>query len=289
MTNAHQVTTYKIIGPIVLSALSLFLTFHLLQPVALLLDPTFSLLANRSVGKIAFTIMVLVHIVVLLTTVSRSFMQSFVATNFSFIYSRKWLAPFFSFFIGFFCLHSFLLWSIHLFTPAIVFVPQALVLFPTKIGSLLWGFVATFFLAWTEETIFRGMLFTYFNQQFSTLSSTLLASFIFSLAHNLTNPLALLTHDWTLGVGLFLLGFFLNTVFAITKKLYIGMGIHAGLVFVKVFIRRIPCVVYSASFPWWFNSDLRQSLVIHMLFLVISIVLWIIFRKTLTRDVAHTE
>jgi hypothetical protein len=51
----------KNIGPILLSALSIFMSFFIIQPIALYLDPTFSLFANRGIGKIGITVLVLAH------------------------------------------------------------------------------------------------------------------------------------------------------------------------------------------------------------------------------------
>ena len=138
--------------------------------------------------------------------------------------------------------------------------------------KLLWGFFVVFMLAWTEETIFRGISYQYIAQQFSKITSIFIASLIFMLAHDLYNPLNLITKNWKLGLGLFLLGFLLNTIFVITGKLYAGMGIHAGLVFVKVVLRRARFIIIPISgLPFWANSDLRQSLLIHILFLILII------------------
>jgi membrane protease YdiL (CAAX protease family) len=126
-------------------------------------------------------------------------------------------------------------------------------------------------LAWTEELIFRGTIFPYFEQFYSTIPSIVLTSLIFMLVHNLKNPLMLLSCDWKLGLGLFLLGVLLNQIFVITRKLYAGMGVHAGLVFVKVVLRRIP---FLSSVP-----DLRQSYLVHILFLFTIVTLFFVYRK----------
>lgn len=283
-SKAVQIATRfsDVMGPIILSALSLFISFCLLQPLALWLDPSFSLLANRGVGKIAFTIMVLLHIILLLATTSKKLLKSFLETNLYFVRSTSWLAPFFLYFFIFAGLHALMLAALWL--PGIVyFVPEALHLIPSKLGNLGLAFIATFFLAWTEEAIFRGALFTVLRQKLAPLTSIILTSLIFSLAHDLTNPLTLVTTDWKLGLGLFLLGMFLNLLFFLSDKLYIGMGAHAGLVFVKVFLRRIPFVSYAPELPWWFDIDLRQSLLTHVLFLTIIAILLIVFRSRFTQ------
>lgn len=104
------------------------------------------------------------------------------------------------------------------------------------------------------------------------------------LAHDLTNPLNLVTVHWHLGLGLFLLGFFLNLLFFLSGRLAVSMGAHAGLVFVKVFLRRIPLVSYAAVVPWWFDPDLRQSPAVHALFIVSIIIITIMHWQKLTHS-----
>ena len=269
-------------GPIILSAFSLFISFILLQPIACWLDPTFNLLANRGTGKIAFTVLVLLHIGLLITTTSNKFLKTIAQTNVYFLCNTRWIPLFLKYFAVFCGLHAFLLLMLSA-TPFVQLDLTASTLILHKVGNLAWGFIATFFLAWTEEFIFRGTLFTFFNQHLSTLGSVFVTSAIFSLVHNVTNPLALVTTDWKLGLGLFLLGVVLNLFFVRTKTLATGMGVHAGLVFVKVFLRRIPMLNYAAVLPWWLDIDLRQSPLVHLLFLLLILYL-LITTKNLSKQ-----
>jgi len=54
------------------------------------------------------------------------------------------------------------------------------------------------------------------------------------------------------------------------------MGAHAGLVYIKVLLRRIPLITIPTAIPWWFSPDLRQSIIIHILFAlaIVGIMLW---------------
>jgi membrane protease YdiL (CAAX protease family) len=153
----------------------------------------------------------------------------------------------------------------------------------TIIFSILFGFIATFFLAWTEELIFRGTLYQMFAQNMCPFYASAAASFIFMLAHDLSNPLNLITINWKLGLGLFLLGWLINIIFILTGKLYTGMGAHAGLVFVKVILRRIKIVAFlpATQLPFWVNADLRQSVLIHIFFALIIIILILLNRQKL--------
>ncbi|MFH0898393.1 MAG: type II CAAX endopeptidase family protein [bacterium] len=267
---------WKSLGPILLSALSLFVSSLVIQSIGQAIDPTFSLCSNRGLGKITLTVLVMLHIIALLFFQSRTLIKAWLETNFLFFKSTRWLKTFFLYFIAGFSLHALLLALC--FGVGVVEYNQNLPVFKiTLLARLAFGLVATFFLAWTEELIFRGTLYPFFAQHLPCLTSTLLTSIIFVFAHTISGTLTL-----PLGIGLFLLGFSLNIVFITTGKLYAGMGIHAGLVFVKVVLRRIPLFQGQTpdQWPWWFAQDLRQAPLIHILFLlVILILLWRYRRK----------
>lgn len=276
----HRVTKLvDVLGPILLSALSLWICFLLIQPIALALDPSYTLLANRSIGKIAFTLIVLIHILLLAAAKPHRWWQQFMHTNVYFLASTHFIKPFFSMFFLFFAGHTLLLLTLTT-TPYATCSLPSLSLVLHKLPNLLFGFVATFFLALTEEAIFRGTLIPLFSHAMSRLGGILLSALIFMLAHNLTAPWELVTTDWALGLGLFLLGTILAQLYTITDTLYMGMGAHAGLVFVKVFLRRIPCIAYTQPLPWWLHPDLRQSPLVHGLFFVlICLLFWITKRN----------
>ncbi len=280
MTSAIAQRIWNSIGPILLSALSIFLSFLLIQPIAIFFDPSYTLLANRGLGKIAFTVLVIVHILLLLTFQTKNFLRRWFQTNVLFLKSTQWLKTFSCFFISFCFLHTLFLFICY-GLGAISYVAPSVKSINSLIFKMGLGFIATFFLAWTEELIFRGTLYPFFEKTFSVFTSMFLTSFIFMLAHDLTNPFNLISRDWKLGLGLFLLGFLLNQLFVLNKNLYAGMGAHAGLVFVKVFLRRLPLVGYfdEAQWPWWFAKDLRQAHLVHILFFLIIIILLLIMSK----------
>lgn len=269
----------KAFGPIILSALSLTITFNILQPFACLLDPSFNLLSSRSVGKIAFTTMAILQIILFLVMLSSKFLRNFLKTNVYFFSEKGFLKKFFKFFILFFSLHVLLLFLFYLFDFANYNQFWGSFNFSLFV-RIIFGFIVTFFLAWTEELIFRGTLFPYFEQTLSTFSSLCITSLMFMFVHDMRNPFNLITQNWQLGLGLFLLGFLLNLIFIETRKLYTGMGAHAGLVFVKVILRRMPILIFlpMANTPFWVNRDLRMSNLVHITF-IIAIILMIIRNK----------
>lgn len=275
MNNKH----WQCIGPITLSALSLLLSFFILQPLALFLDPTFNLLASRGIGKVAFVSMAIYQILLLLAVLPSEFLQRFFKRNLFFFKEKRWFSRFSLFFTLFFFLHACLLLIFYL-TGYVSYNPSWGIFNAKLVAKTLFGLFVVFMLAWTEELIFRGTIYPYLKQYYKTLSSLFLTSLIFMLVHNLRNPLTLLTTEWKLGLGLFLLGVLLNQIFVITKKLYTGMGAHAGLVFVKVILRRAPFLYFIPAHQMWlFSKDLRQSHLVHLLFAIVIISLFTKYRK----------
>jgi membrane protease YdiL (CAAX protease family) len=270
---------WKSAGPIFLSVLSLFLSFSLLQPFALWLDPEWTLRASRGLGKVAFVVMVIYQVLLLLSIQSRGFLQKFFKTNLFFFAERGWFTRYLKYFVGFFILHMIMILGLYA-TGYVFFDPHWGSWSISLLFRLFFGFFVAFLLAWTEELIFRGTLFPYFEKTFSTFTSLLITSFIFMFAHDVGAPWNMVTKNLSTGIGLFLLGFMLNVVFAITRKLYVGMGIHSGLVAVKVFFRRIPVLIFISPTLWgfWVHSDLRQSPLTHGLFLLVIVILLLRYR-----------
>ena len=257
-------TLFRVLGPVVLSAFSILCVCLLINPIACALDPSFHLLANRGLGKVTLSIIVIFHIFLLACFAKNTFFQKFLDTNIRFFKKTSWLKDFFLFFTTFSLLHVLFLTCL-VIGGFVDYTPVGWARLPSMVGNLLWGFIVTFFLAWSEEVIFRGTLYLYLEQTLRPFYSVILTSFVFMLVHNLSNPLVFFGSEWRLGLGLFLLGMLLNLIFTATNKLYTGMGAHAGLVYIKVALRRLPLLAYPAL-PFWLSVDLRQSLIVHALF-----------------------
>lgn len=265
---------WLITGPIILSALSILLTSIFLQITIKYFCPSFNLLANKGLGKIIFTTLVILQITLFIALHSKQFFKNFLETNLYFFKKKDFIKIFFKYFFIFLLLHSFILF---------IFYIAGFVIYNPNWGSFnfrliyqtLFGFIATFFLAWTEELIFRGTIFPYLNKNFNLITSVLITNLIFMFVHDLHNPLNLITKNWQLGLGLFLLGVILNLIFILTNKLYANMGAHAGLVFVKVILRRARFILFlpASDLPFWINQDLRYSYLTHILFLITIIIL----------------
>jgi membrane protease YdiL (CAAX protease family) len=261
-------------GPIVLSVLSLLLTSLIIQWFGRLLDPSFHLLANKGLGKFTFSFLVLVQLFLFLSVTLTKNFEQFLRTCIFFYRDRHWFSTYLKWFCGAFAAHAFLLVCLY-FSGYVLYNPIWSLLTPARVMQIFFAFGVTFLLAWSEELIFRGMLYSYFKQHLSPLHSIFVTSLIFMFVHDIPNPLNLITRHWKLGLGLFLLGVLLNLLFELTGKIYVGMGVHAGLVSVKVLLRRLPLIAFlpKEALPVLIRSDLRSSLLVHACFLAIIIFL----------------
>jgi len=250
-------------GPIIVSALSFIISFSLIHNLALLLHPSFSLFALNGVGKIAVMTAALVQALCLVAIQPKSLFMFFR-------HAATW--PFYSScmrtflqYAGSFALLHLIVLGGYFFTGHASFNAYAIPQLLTRWPLVLLCVIGTFFLAWAEELLFRGLIYPYFRQHYSMMTSAIIASTIFMLLHDLHNPLSLVTYQWQLGLGLFLLGLFLNLVMVWQKSIAAGAGVHAGLVVVKAILRKIHILPLAAGSPYLFPIDLRQSLFVHLL------------------------
>jgi len=129
-------------------------------------------------------------------------------------------------------------------------------------------------LATTEETIFRGFIMRYLRWKATpavTLSALLAASVIFSLSHLIALLGSVDQPDYLpLLFGLFLLGFLLGTVYLVTGSLSCSIGMHAGLLGFKVFLRRTDLLVQQDN---WLTggADLRTGPAMWVLLLLAAL------------------
>ncbi len=267
MRRVVTIQIWKAVGPILLSALAIFIDYLLLQVLANKLEIGLNLLSSRGLGKIIFTSLVFYQMLLLLSTYPYSFMQKLKKTILFFSEPRWFLS--YLLFLLIFCLLHFS------FLEGLILTGYAhyakVTITNTVFLNILWGFIVVFLLAWTEEAIFRGFIYQQINQYCNPIPAILLTSLIFMLSHDFAMPTNLLTKNWQLGVGLFSFGILLNTIYVATNKLYCSMGAHAGIVFMKVILRKARFIIISTTnLPFWLNVDLRQSILVHLLFLFVA-------------------
>jgi len=191
---------------------------------------------------------------------------------FSWPFSMAQLKIFFSFLVVFSIAHSTALLAYWFSGYAEIQYKNALeTVLSARWYHLLLSLIAPATLAWAEEFIFRGVTFSYLRTRMNFLNSLLISSFIFMIVHDLNNPLNLLTRDWQLGLGLFLLGVFLTTIMERSGTIAASAGAHAGLVLIKVVLRKFPIIIVTGNSLFLFPADLRMSLITHAALLGASI------------------
>ena len=127
-------------------------------------------------------------------------------------------------------------------------------------------------LATCEELIFRGFLLRYLRWNATlpvTIAAVVASSVIFSLSHIIADPSGEVGPP--LLFGLFLLGLLLGATYVATGSLACSIGVHAGLLGSKVFLRNTNILELDAT-AWWLDSaDLRMTPLVWVLFALMTI------------------
>lgn len=274
----------KIVRPIVVSALLLFGAATVLQYGIAAIIPSFNILASKDLGKIIFTLLVFGALGIFVYQQPTAFRKDWVERNFLFLSNRRGVKIFGRCFVLFFALHALLLGMCY-WAGVVSFLTVENIHIIHLLGKIIFGFGATFMLAFTEEIMFRGTIYPYLAQWLRPLTAVLFTSLAFMIVHFLPNPVVQLAQDWPIAIGLFLLGFMLNLIFIKAGTMYANMGTHAGLVFVKVILRKIRFIAFAplTALPWFLHSDLRQAPLVHLLFGLIIIGLCINMKRLLLK------
>ncbi len=266
----YKSSTYikQAVGPLFLTALS-FLLFSWGADVAgkFFISPNWNILASRGFAKILFTLISLSHLGFFLFLDGRTSFPFFARRNMIFYFPPSWFSRYMRWWTIFFSLHLLvLLFFIVLGDASLNYNFITSRTFPFLFCYFLGGCLATFFLALTEEIIFRGSIFPYVRQYASPLTALFITSFIFSACHGLPRPDLFLWNEPQVAIGLFLFGCLLNAIYLCMGRLYYSMAAHAGMVSVKVLMRKIPFITFSSTSHWWVHPDGRQAFIIHILF-----------------------
>jgi membrane protease YdiL (CAAX protease family) len=135
-------------------------------------------------------------------------------------------------------------------------------------------------LATTEEILFRVFLMRYLRWNTTplvTIGAVVFSSAVFAASHNLTDPLAWFTPEqFPLFVGLFLLGVLLCVAYLVTGSFWCAVGIHAGLLGSKVFLRKTQLLEVNHG-AWWLgeSADLRMAPTVWLIFAGMALVLYL--------------
>jgi membrane protease YdiL (CAAX protease family) len=259
------------LGPIFIAALFLLLNFYAVQALIDYYVLGINLLSEKNLGKIIFSLMVMLTIDLFLRFQNKKYLSHFYQTVFGIF---RWRS------ITIFGFYFFLFFLFHLATITL-FVGMGHAQFIACLDGLtssfflkaVWGFVATFFLVWSEEAIFRVALFNHFHRFLKTIPAMIITSLCFMAAHGLVNPYHFFVHEWRIAIGLFLFGLMLNSIYVKTGNVMANMGAHAGVVFVKVLQRRLFFVQFLPHIQsfWLIDADLRQSVLACIFFFLITL------------------
>lgn len=144
-----------------------------------------------------------------------------------------------------------------------------------------WGFeriVTAFFVAFsafgiatTEEILFRGFFFQTLLKDLPKWPAIIITSILFVLFHDLAN----VSSFWTvpdkmmLAGGLFCLSVLLCFAYLKSGSLFLPIAIHSGLVFGKVFFRKMKMIeiLDFNSYLFAIDGDARRGIVAWLLFL----------------------
>lgn len=150
------------------------------------------------------------------------------------------------------------------------------------------GLLVVLVLATTEEIIFRGFLMRYLRWN-TTVPVTILAvvasSVIFSVTHLIALPGPYFTaHYAALLFGLFLLGTLLAVTYLSTGSIALAIGVHAGLLGFKVFLRKTNLVEVAPE-AWWLNesTDIRVSPVAWGVLVAMTLVIFLLRQRLYRR------
>ncbi len=135
-----------------------------------------------------------------------------------------------------------------------------------------WGVsFSAFGIATTEEILFRGFFFQTLLKQIQKWPAIIITGILFVLFHDLANMPAFWTvpKQMMLAGGLFCLNVLLCFAYLKSGSLYLPIAVHSGLVFAKVFFRKMKMVsiVEPNSYLFAIDGDARRGVAAWLFFL----------------------
>ncbi|MBI4368396.1 MAG: CPBP family intramembrane metalloprotease [Candidatus Omnitrophica bacterium] len=149
--------------------------------------------------------------------------------------------------------------------------------FERMIVAFLVAFSA-FTIALTEEILFRGFFLQTLLKDLPKWIAVVVTGLIFVVFHDLANPLSFLTEprQMMLAGGLFSLNILLCMAYLKSGNLFLPIGIHSGLVFAKIFFRKMKMMYATEpanSYLFGLEGDARRGVLAWILFLAGILVL----------------
>ena len=143
--------------------------------------------------------------------------------------------------------------------------------------------VSAFGIATTEEILFRGFFLQTLLKDLPAWVAVLITGIMFVFFHDL----ARIHYFWTepnhmmLAGGLFALNCLLCAAYLKTRNLFLPIAIHSGLVFGKIFFRKMKLmvVVEPNSHLWGIGGDARKGFMCWLFFLAGILILNFLITK----------
>ena len=142
---------------------------------------------------------------------------------------------------------------------------------PLMITAFFTAFSA-FGIAVTEEILFRGFFLQTMLKDLPKWIAVILTGIIFVVFHDLAHPLSFFQEprQMMLAGGLFSLNLLLCAAYLKSGTLFLPFGIHSGLVFAKIFFRRMKmmyAIEPANSYLFGLEGDARRGFLAWALFL----------------------
>jgi hypothetical protein len=147
------------------------------------------------------------------------------------------------------------------------------------LGKTIVALLVVLVLAYTEEHIFRAFVFRHLRYNETpkvTIVALVIGSAIFSVSHLISYKDACAFWDLvSLLFGLFLLGGLFAVTYIASGSLACAIGVHAGLLGFKVFLRRTDLLDYQPD-VWWLggSEDIRLAPISWLLMILIAALTW---------------
>ena len=230
-------------------------------------DP--GLLLHHGVGQLSFYFLFILNVFLFQTYVNR---EGFLALGLKpypgFVQTllKGWLAGvaafvFYSALMGVFDVVEFRIkWSI------------------ARIATAFFVAFSAFAIALTEEILFRGFFLQTMLKDLPAWIAVTVTGIIFVFFHDLAHPLSFFTEErqMMLAGGLFSLNVLLCMAYLKSKTLFLPIGIHSGLVYAKIFFRKMKmmyAIEPANSYLFGLEGDARRGFLAWILFLAGILVL----------------
>ena len=254
MKSLAKITAFILSFAAVIAALHFVLSFLFGQ------DP--GLLLHHGAGQFTFYVLFILNVFLFQKFVNR---ESFISLGLK-PYSGWYLTVLKGWFAGViaFAAYSILMGAFGVVEFRLKFSPLILTAFFTAF--------AAFGVALTEEILFRGFFLQTMLKDLPKWAAVALTGIIFVFFHDLAHPESFFTEprQMMLAGGLFSLNLLLCAAYLKSKTLFLPIGIHSGLVFAKIFFRRMKmmyAVEPANSFLFGLEGDARRGFLAWLLFL----------------------